>query len=112
MIVTKHVNINQTLLEKISLNHDTFVIFDDIKNIDPNLLTIYKKCIKNTSTVVIYEIKYITMLENIHEKVPLCLRLTDVDAYFVEENENKYLDSALTENNNEEVLEPYKKTLN
>ena len=33
----------------------------------------------------------------------------DLDAYFIEENENKYLVYALTENNKKEVLEPYRK---
>ena len=88
MIVTQHVNINHTPLEKIILNHDTIIIFDDIENIDPNLLTINKRCIKNISTVS-YEIKYITIWENSYEKVPLYLRLAAVDAYFIEENENK-----------------------
>ena len=45
----------------------------------------------------------------LYEKVPLCLRFTDVDAYFMEENENKYLVFVLTENNKKEVLETYKK---
>ena len=35
---------------------------------------------------------------NIDGKVPLCLRFSDVDAYFIEESENKYLVFALTEN--------------
>ena len=62
---------------------------------------------KNTNTVS-YEIKYVTMQnidgQNIGEEVPLCLRFTDVDAYFIEENENKYLLFALTEHNKEEVF--------
>ena len=33
MIVTEHVNINHTSLEKINLNH-VIIIFDDIKSID------------------------------------------------------------------------------
>ena len=49
------------------------------------------------------------MQNGIYEKVPLCLRFTDVDAYFIEENENKYLVFVLTENNKKEVLESYKK---
>ena len=36
------------------------------------------------------------------------LSFSDVDAYIIEENENKYLIFALTENN-KEVLELYKK---
>ena len=46
--------------------------------------------------------------QNIDGKVPLCLRFSDLDAYFIEENEKKYLVFALTENN-KEVLELYKK---
>ena len=71
-------------------------------------LFINKEHTKNTNAVS-YEIRYITEWENIYEKIPLCLRFTDVHAYFIEENENKYLIFALTENNRKEVLEPYKK---
>ena len=39
--------------------------------------------------------------------IPLCLSFSNVDAYIIEEKENKYLIFALTENN-KEVLEPYK----
>ena len=66
MIVTEHVKINHTPLEKIDLNH-AIISFDDIKNIDLNLLIINKKCIKNTNTIS-YEIKYITMQNGIYER--------------------------------------------
>ena len=46
--------------------------------------------------------------ENTYEKVPLYLRLAAVDAYFIEENENKYLVFAMTENN-KNVFGLYKK---
>ena len=46
--------------------------------------------------------------QNIDREVPLSLSFSNVDAYIIEENENKYLIFALTENN-KEVLEPYKK---
>ena len=46
--------------------------------------------------------------QNIDRKGPICLRFSDLDAYLIEENENKYLVFALTENN-KEVLELYKK---
>ena len=59
MIAPKHVIISHTNFEKINLNH-TYYVFDDIKNIDLNLLTINKKCMKNTDAVR-YEITYITM---------------------------------------------------
>ena len=62
---------------------------------------------KNTNTVS-YGIKYITM-QSINNQFcnNLCLRFSDVDVYFIEVNENKYLVFALTENN-KEVLELYK----
>ena len=34
--------------------------------------------------------------QNIDTEVPLCHRFSDLDAYFIEENENKYLVFALT----------------
>ena len=96
--------------EKINLNY-TYYFFDDIENIDLNLLSINKKCMKNTDAFV-HEVKYITMKsinnQNIDKEVPLCLSLSDVDAYIIEENENKYLIFALTENN-KEVLDACKK---
>ena len=49
---------------------------------------------KNTNAVS-YENKYIIMQsinnQNIDKEVPLCLSFSDVDAYIIEENENKYL---------------------
>ena len=44
---------------------------------------------------------------NIKTGIPLYLCFSDIDAYFIEENESKYLFFALTENN--KVLELYKK---
>ena len=46
--------------------------------------------------------------QNIDREIPLCLSFNDVDAYITEENQNKYLIFALTENN-KKVLELYKK---
>ena len=96
--------------EKINLNH-TYYFFKDIKNIDRNLLNINKTYAKNTNAVI-YEIKYIMMQsinnQNVDRAIPLRLTFSDVDAYIIEENENKYLIFALTENN-KAVLEPYKK---
>ena len=109
MIVTEHVKINHTPLEKIDLNH-AIITFDDIKYIDLDLLTINKKCIKNTNTAS-YEIRYITMQNGIYEKVLLCPRFTDVDAYFIEENENKYLVFTLTKNNKKISVRAIQKTL-
>ena len=76
--------------EKVNLNH-TYYFFENIKNIDPYLLSINKKCMKNTDAVV-YEIKYIMMQsinnQNIDKEVPPCLSFSDVDAYIIEEIEN------------------------
>ena len=58
------------------------------------MLSIDKKCMKNTDAII-YEIKYITMEcinnPNVDREIPLCVSLSDVDAYIIEENENKYL---------------------
>ena len=74
--------------EKINLNH-TYYFFENIKNIDPNLLSTNKKCLKNANTVV-YDIKYIMIQrfnnQNIDKEVSLCLSFSDVDAYIIEEN--------------------------
>ena len=84
--------------EKINLIA-SYYFFDDIKKNDPNLVSIDKKYIKNTD-VAIYEIKYIMMQsinnQNIDRKIPLCLSFSNVDAWIIEENENKYLILALT----------------
>ena len=87
--------------EKINLNH-TLLFFKDIKNIDVTLLNVHKTCAKNTNAVI-YEIKY-TMVQRVHNKninkeVPLCLSFSDVDAYIFDENQNKYLVSALRDSN-------------
>ena len=86
----------------------SYCLFNDIKHIDLNLLSINKKCIKNTN-VVAHEIKYITTQninnQNIDNEIPLCLSFSDVDAYIIEEN--KYLIFALTENNRK-MLKTYK----
>ena len=80
----------------------SYCLFNDIKHIDLNLLSISEKCIKNTD-VVIHEIK-IPLRKNIinqtiEKELPLCLSFNDVNAYIIEENENKYLIIALTKNN-------------
>ena len=89
----------------------SYCLFNDIKHVDLNLLSIIKKCIKNTD-VVANEIKYITTLninnQNIYNKLPLCLSFSDVDAYIIEENKNKYLIFASRENNRK-MFKMYKK---
>ena len=49
--------------------------------------------------------------QNIENEIPLCLSFSNVDAYIIEENQNKYLIFALTKNN-KEVLELYRKIWN
>ena len=46
--------------------------------------------------------------QNIDNELPLCLSFSSVDAYIIEENENKYLIFALTEKN-KKMLEMYEK---
>ena len=87
----------------------SYCIFNDIKKIDLNLLSINKKCIKNTDVVYVmyfvyaHEIKYIITQnidnQNIDNELPLCLSFNDIDAYIIEENKNKYLIFALAKNN-------------
>ena len=92
----------------------SYCIFNDIKHIDLNLLSINKKCIINTD-VVSHEIKYIIMQnidnQNIDNELPLCLSFNDTDSYIIEENKNKYLIFVLKENN-KKMLEMYKKLWN
>ena len=44
-----------------------------------------------------------------YKKASLYIRFTNVDARFIEKNENKYLVLALTKNNKKEVLKSYKR---
>ena len=95
--------------EKINLNHSNY-FFNDIKDIDPNLLSINKVLHKNTG-IIIHEVKYI-ILENINNQnidieVLLCLSFSNADAYIIKESENEFLILALTENN-KKVLQLYK----
>ena len=82
-----------------------FLIFDNIENIYLCSLIIDKKCVKNANTVN-YEIKHITEHSG-YKKNLLCIALCDVDAYFVERDENKHLVLPLTKHNKKGVLEPY-----
>ena len=73
------------------------------------MLSINKICTKNTD-VVAHEIKYIITQnidnQNTDNELPLCLSFSSVDAYIIEENENKCLIFALTEKN-KKMLEMY-----
>ena len=63
--------------EKINLNC-SYYFFNDIKNIDPNLLNINKTYTENT--VVVYEIIYIMMQsinnQDIDREIPLCFNFS------------------------------------
>ena len=82
-----------TSFKKISLK-PSHCVFNYIKHIDLNLLSINKKRIKNTD-VVPNEIKYITTQntdnQNINNELPLCISFSDVRAYIIEENKDKSL---------------------
>ena len=78
MIALRHLDMEDHIaFEKIDLNN-SYCFFKDIKNIDPNLLSISKKCMKNTDAVI-YETKYITMQsinnQNIDREIPVILVL-------------------------------------
>ena len=88
--------------------------FNDIKDIDPNLLII-NKVLHKKAGIIIYENKYI-MMESINNKnsdgeISFCFTFSNVDAYITEKSRNKFLIFALTENN-KEVLELHKNLWN
>ena len=91
MIVSRNVTKGHITFEKINLNY-TYYFFNDIKNIDLNLLNINKTYAKNTNAVI-YEVKYIMMQrinnQNSDRGIALGLNFSNVDAYITEENENK-----------------------
>ena len=82
----------------------------NIKNYNPNLLSIDKISYKNTDAVV-YNIKYIMMEsinnQNIDSENLLCLVFSAIDAYTINESGNKYFIFDLTKNN-EKVLGNYR----
>ena len=73
--------------KKINLN-PSYYLFNDIEDIDLNLLRINKNYIKNTD-VVIHEIKHVMTQnnsnQNIDNEVRLCVIFSDVDAYIIAE---------------------------
>ena len=102
--------------KKINLNRPYHFFSDiiNIKNVDPNLLTIDKIPFKNTDGFV-YNIKYIMKQsidnKNIDGQNTLCLFFNNVDPYIIEESGNKYLIFALKKKN-KKVLEIYRKLWN
>ena len=101
MITTKRLNIKNR----------TYYFRDDLinlKNINPRLLNLLKKSLMDIS---IYYIEYITTKsisdsENITSVNPLYLIINDADGYIEENDKNKYLSFASTDNN-KEVLKKY-----
>ena len=102
--------------KKINLNRPYHFFSDmiNIKNVDPNLLTIDKIRFKNTD-VVVYNIKYIMKQsidnKNIDGENALCLVFNNVDPYIIGVSGNKYLIFTLTKKN-KKVLEIYRKVWN
>ena len=76
----------------------------NIKNFDPNLLSIDQISFKSTDCVI-YEIEY---FKNLNSKNSPHLVFNNVDAYIEENNEDKYLLFALT-GKSKEALENYTK---
>ena len=74
----------------------------NIKNFDPNLLSIDQISFKSTHCVV-YDIEYLNNLDGVNF---LYLVFNNVDAYIEESNENKYLVFVLTDKN-KKALENY-----
>ena len=101
MITTKQLNIKSR----------TYYFRDDLINLkkfDPSLLNLHKKSLMDIS---IYYIEYITTkgisdYENITSVNLLYLIINDVEGYIEENDKNKYLSFASTDNN-KEVLRKY-----
>ena len=95
--------------KKVNLNCPYYFFSDpfNIKNIDPNLLSI-DKILYKSNDVVVYSIGCIMMQsidnQNIDSENTLHLSFSDVDVYIIEESGNKYLVFALTKKN-KKVLE-------
>ena len=80
----------------------------NIRNFDPKLLKLNKKSSMDINIFNIYYINYVTKKPeyNIDSLNPLYLVIGEIDGFIEEENGSKYLNIALTENNNE-VLKKY-----
>ena len=80
-------------VKQIEIKNRTNYFYNDVINIDSNLLKIDKKSYKD---IDIYYIGYITIkkigdCENIHSVNPLHLLVNHASGYIEEKNENKYL---------------------
>ena len=101
MVTTKRLNIKN----RAYYFHNDLINF---KNFDASLIKLDKK---SSMGISIYYIEYITTksisdYENITSVDPLYLIINDVDGYIEENNKNKYLSFASTDNN-KEVLKKY-----
>ena len=97
--------------KRLNIKNRTYYFHDDLinlKNFDPSLLKLDKK---SSMDISIYYIEYITTksisdYENITSVNPLYLIIGDVDRYIEENDKNKCLSFAST-NNKKEVLKKY-----
>ena len=101
-------------IKQINIKNRSYYLFSDtinIKDFDPNLLSIDKISFKSTDAVI-YNMKYITMKSlnhvNIDTENPPYFIFNNVDGYIEESNCNKYLVFASTDKN-KEVLKKYTK---
>ena len=89
-----------TTFEKINLK-PSYCSLNSIECVDISLISINKKFIKNTG-IFAHEIKYTTKQnisdQDIDNELPACFIFSCLDAYIIEENKNKYLIFAFTEN--------------
>ena len=99
-------------ITEVNIKNPPYYFFDNmnnIKNFDPNLLKIDKKSYKN---IDIYYIGQITVKDSVYVKINsvnlLYLNINEVDGYFEERNENKYLALVFTDKN-KEMLRRYTK---
>ena len=98
-------NLQMGSIKKINIKNQTYYFFDDIidiKNFDPVLLKIDKKSYED---IDIYYIGYTTVKDSDYVKInsvnPLYLIINEVDGYFEEINENRYLILVSTYKNKE-----------
>ena len=79
--------------------NDFFNTMTNIKNFDPNLLSVDQVSFSSTDRVI-FDLKY---FKNVNGKNSLYLVFNNVDAYIEENNKDKYLIFALTDKNKEEL---------
>ena len=98
--------------KRLNIKNRTYYFHDDLinlKNFDPTLLNLHKKSLMDIS---IYYSEYITTksiddYKNITSGNLLYLIINDVDGYIEENDKNKYLSFASTDNNKEVLIKKY-----